>query len=143
MTYSSKSNFLLNNIPSSFLVELLLIVSFLIFNASFSWVFISRWHLSGLAFKKLFENQWKSLSIFFFEWFNYFIKFKIIGMWSRAICIICKVYIDIIKEQITKKKKKKLKKRGPDIDPCGTPDSTLLYSLNEELILTLWIRLVK
>ena len=35
------------------------------------------------------------------------------------------------------KKKKKLKKRGPDIDPCGTPDSTLLYSLNEELMLTL------
>ena len=31
-----------------------------------------------------------------------------------------------------------LKKRGPDIDPCGTPDSTLLYLLNEELILTLW-----
>ena len=27
-----------------------------------------------------------------------------------------------------------LKKKCPDIDPCGTPDSTLLYSLNEELV---------
>ena len=35
------------------------------------------------------------------------------------------------------------KKRAPDIDPCGTPDSTLLYSLNEELILTIWILLDK
>ena len=35
-----------------------------------------------------------------------------------------------------------LEKRGPDIDPCGTPDSTLLYSLNEESILSLWIRLL-
>ena len=34
-----------------------------------------------------------------------------------------------------------LEKRGPDIDPCGTPDSTLLYSLNEESISRLWIRL--
>ena len=33
--------------------------------------------------------------------------------------------------------------RGSDIEPCGTPDSTLLYSLNEELILTLLIRLEK
>ena len=66
--------------------------------------------------------------------------FKTIGVWGRVICIICNIYIDIIKEQITNKN---IKKRGPDIDPCGTPDSTLLYSLNEELILTLWIRLVK
>ena len=36
-----------------------------------------------------------------------------------------------------------LKTRSPDIDPCGTPDSTLLYSLNEELILILWIWLDK
>ena len=34
-----------------------------------------------------------------------------------------------------------LKKRGPGIDPYGTPDSTLLYSLNKELILILCIRL--
>ena len=35
-----------------------------------------------------------------------------------------------------------LKKRGPFIDPCGTPGSTSLYSLNEELIFTVWIWLV-
>ena len=64
VTCSSKSNLLLNNIRSSFSLELLVMVSFLIFNAKFSSVFISRWHLSGLAFKKS-ENQWKSLSIFF------------------------------------------------------------------------------
>ena len=65
VTCSSKSNLLLNNIPSSFSLELLVIVSFLIFNATFSSVFISRSHLSELAFKKLSENQWKCLSIFF------------------------------------------------------------------------------
>ena len=32
-----------------------------------------------------------------------------------------------------------LKRRGPLIDPCGIPDSTLLQWLNEELILTYWI----
>ena len=31
-----------------------------------------------------------------------------------------------------KSQTKILKKRGPDIDPCVTPDSTLLYSLNTE-----------
>ena len=36
-----------------------------------------------------------------------------------------------------------LRKRCSDITPCGTPDSTLLYSLNKELILTLRIRLLK
>ena len=30
-----------------------------------------------------------------------------------------------------------LRKRGPDTDPCGTPDSTLLQSLKEELVLNL------
>ena len=35
------------------------------------------------------------------------------------------------------------KKRGPDIDPCGTPDSTLLWSMKKDFILTLWIWLDK
>ena len=53
-----------------------------------------------------------------------------------------------LQETISVSSKKKsqmkiLKKRGPDIDPCGTPDSTLLYSLNEELTLTFWIWLDK
>ena len=65
VTCSSKSHLLMNNIPNSFLLDLLVMVSFLIFNAAFSSVFISRWHLSGLALKKLSENQSKSLSIFF------------------------------------------------------------------------------
>ena len=34
-----------------------------------------------------------------------------------------------------------LNKRGPGVDPCGTHDSPLLYSLIEGLILTLWIQL--
>ena len=92
--------YFLNNVPSSFWLELLVIVSFLIFNATFSSVFISRWRLSGLAFKTLSESQSKSLSIFFFKLFNYFIMFKIIGVWRRVICIICRIYIDTIKEQI-------------------------------------------
>ena len=53
-----------------------------------------------------------------------------------------------LQETISVSSKKKsqmkiLKKRGPDIDPCGTPDSTLLHSLNEELTLTFWIWLDK
>ena len=44
---------------------MLVIASFLIFNATFSSASISRWHLLGLAFKKLSENQSKSLSIIF------------------------------------------------------------------------------
>ena len=70
VTCSSKSSLLLNNISSSFSLELLVIVSFLILNATFLSVFISRWHLSRVAFKKLTENQPKSLSIFF----SYLIK---------------------------------------------------------------------
>ena len=66
--------------------------------------------------------------------------FKIIGAWGRVLSIILKVYIDIFKEQI---KNENIKKRDPDIDPCGTLDSKLRYSLSEELILTLWIRLNK
>ena len=46
-----------------------------------------------------------------------------IGVWVRVICIICKIYVDIIKEQIANEK---IKKRGPGIDPCGTLDSTLV-----------------
>ena len=30
-----------------------------------------------------------------------------------------------------KSQMKILKKRGSDFDPCGTPDSTVLYSMNE------------
>ena len=56
VTCSLKSNLLLNKIPSSYSLELLVIVSFLTFNVTFSSVFISKWHLSVLAFKKLSEN---------------------------------------------------------------------------------------
>ena len=66
--------------------------------------------------------------------------FNIKGEWGGVICIICKIYIDIIKEQI---KNENIKKTGSDVDPCSTPDSTLLYLLNKELILTLCIWLVK
>ena len=64
MTCSWKSNLLLNNIPRSFWLELLVIVSVLIFNATFSSVLTSRWHLSGLAVQdkcnqKLLTNQLK------------------------------------------------------------------------------------
>ena len=42
VTCSPKSNLLLNNIPNNFWLELLVTVSFLIFNATLSSVFISR-----------------------------------------------------------------------------------------------------
>ena len=48
-------------------LELLVIVPFLIFNALFSPVFINRWHLSGLVFKKLCENQLESFIIIFYK----------------------------------------------------------------------------
>ena len=64
--------------------------------------------------------------------------FKITGVWGRAICITCKIFIDIIKEQITDENIRKERSR---YRPLCAPDSTLLYSLSEELILILWIRL--
>ena len=39
--------------------------------------------------------------------------FKTIGTWVCDICIICKIYFDIIQEQI---KNNNIKKRGPDIE---------------------------
>ena len=64
----------------------------------------------------------KKLINIFFKWFNYFIKFKIIGVWSLVICIICKIYIDIIKEQITE--------RRVDFNPLDTLFSNVHLYLN-------------
>ena len=115
-------------IPSTFRLELLVIVSFLIFNLKLSSMFISRCHFSGLAFKKLSENQSKSLSIFSSRNLIAFFIFKNIDICGCAICIIYKIKMGI------------LKKRGPGIGPCDTPDLTLPQSLKEQLTLALCTR---
>ena len=66
----------------------------------------------GQHSKSLPRTNEKILSIFFASNLaTYFIK--IIGTWVCDICIICKIYFDIIKEQIKNNNIKK--KRGPGI----------------------------
>ena len=66
----------------------------------------------GKYSKSLPRTNEKILSTFFASNLaTYFLK--IIGTWVRDICIICKIYFDIIKEQI---KNNNIKKRGPDIE---------------------------
>ena len=107
MTCSSKSSLLLSNIPSSFWLELLVIVS-LIFNATF---FYKQVALIRVNYFKVIWKSVKKLINIFFKWFNYFFMFKIIGIWVRVICIIWKIYIDIINKQITDENIKKERPR--------------------------------
>ena len=66
----------------------------------------------GKHSKSLPRTNEKILSVFFASNLaTYFLK--IIGTWVCDICIICKIYFDIIKEQIKNNNIKK--KRGPGI----------------------------
>ena len=77
----------------------------------------------GKHSKSLPRTNEKILSTFFAgNLATYF--FKIIGTWVSDICIICKIYFDIIKEQI---KNNNIKKKV----------QVLSWSLKQELILTL------
>ena len=124
-------NLLSKTIPKIFSQELFPICSSSIMMLLFTLELQIKWHLSGLAFIWLSLNHLKSVFEAFWD-FNY----NIFKSSTTKKGILSSAWLASSTSFIMKNKshKKILNKRGPKIDPGGTPNKIYSHELNSEFI---------